>query len=82
MVEPGLVPCFEKPCTAKYNVLMSAGLILPEGRAGLCPADSHILSFGERETERGRKRGKKGEEQERVSRRNEDDLCPAVQMQK
>lgn len=32
MVEPGLVPHFERLRTAKYNVVMSAGLILPEGR--------------------------------------------------
>lgn len=32
MAEPGLVPHFERLRAAKYNVVMSAGLILPEGR--------------------------------------------------
>lgn len=78
MVEPGLVPHFEKLCTAKYNVVMSAGLILPEGRE----SDSVLQTATSLASERERERGKRGAEQERGSRRNEDDLCPAMQMQK
>lgn len=77
MVEPRLVPPFEKLCTAKYNVVMSAGLILPEGRE----SDSVLQTATSLASEREREE-EGGAEQERRSRRNEDDLCPAMQMQK
>lgn len=82
MVEPGLVPPFEKLCTAKYNVVMSAGLILPEGReqdSVLQTATSLASEGGERGREgRGGQKKKEGAEE----RESEDDLCPAVQTQK
>lgn len=72
MVEPGRVPPSEKLCATKYNVVMSAGLILPDGREPDSAADSHIPRFSEREKEKGG----------REKKESEDDLCPAVQMQK
>lgn len=53
MAEPGPVPPSEKLCAAKYNVVMSAGLILPDGRE--LDSDGHIPRF--REEEKGEKKG-------------------------
>lgn len=59
MVEPGLVPPFEKLRTAKYNVVMSAGLILPEGErepdSVLQTATSLASVGGKKSKERGQK---------------------------
>lgn len=82
MVEPGLVPPFEKLCTAKYNVVMSAGLILPEGREpdSVLQTATSLASEREREKEKKRRGAKKKEGAE--ERESRDDLCPAVQTQK
>lgn len=80
MVEPGLVPPFEKLSTAKYNVVMSAGLILPEGREpdSVLQTATSLASEGEKKRkEGGRKKKDRAEES-----KSEDDLCPAVQRQK
>lgn len=77
MAEPVLVPPFEKLCTAKYNVVMSAGLILPEGRE----PDSVLQTATSLASERERKREEGGRERAEESE-SEDDLCPAVQTQK
>lgn len=65
MVEPGLVPPFEKLCTAKYNVVMSAGLILPEGREpdSILQTATSLASEGEKKRERGGQRKKEGAEE-------------------
>lgn len=63
-VEPGLVPPSEKLCAAKYNVVMSAGLILPDGRE----LDSVLQTATSLASER-KKKGKKknrGQREERV----------------
>lgn len=57
VVEPGLVPHFEKLCTAKYNVVMSAGLILPEGRESDSVLQTATSLASEREREKKRKEG-------------------------
>jgi len=61
VVEPGLVPPFEKLCTAKYNVVMSAGLILPDGR--------ELDSVLQTATSLAPERKKEGGREERTSRR-------------
>lgn len=50
VVEPGPVPPLEKLHTAEYDVVRSAGLILPDGRerTGLCAADGHVAGSRER----------------------------------
>lgn len=69
VVEPGLVPHFEKLCTAKYNVVMSAGLILPEGRESdsVLQTATSLASEREREKEeRGGQNKKEGTEEMRM----------------
>lgn len=65
MVEPGLVPPFEKLCTAKYNVVMSAGLILPEGRE----LDSVLQTATSLASESERERERKSEEESKSRRK-------------
>lgn len=64
MVEPGLVPLFEKPCTAKYNVVMSAGLILPEGREPDSGCRQPHPSLQREREERGGQRRKREQKKE------------------
>ncbi len=55
MVKPGLVPPLEKLCTTKYNVVMSAGLILPEGSEpdSVLQTATSLASEGEKRREEG-----------------------------
>lgn len=66
MVEPGLVPPFEKLCTAKYNVVMSAGLILPEGREpdSVLQTATSLASEGERARKEGGRKRKREQKKE------------------
>lgn len=68
MVEPRLVPHFEKLCTAKYNVVMSAGLILPEGRESdsVLQTATSLASERERERRKGGQNKKEGAEEMRM----------------
>lgn len=66
MVEPGLVPPFEKLRTAKYNVVMSAGLILPEGREpdSVLQTATSLASQGEKKRKEGGRKRKRAQKKE------------------